>query len=53
MTDTTITHDQECENLPGGTYHGKTIGSLPIPCHCVARADGRALAERELKASRA
>ena len=42
-------HDSGCENLPGGEYHGKMIGGLPIPCHCPARAAGRARAEREIK----
>ena len=32
-------HDEECELLPGGAYHGRTIGNPPmqIPCHCLAR----------------
>jgi hypothetical protein len=42
------THDSNCENRPGGEYDGKTLAGRPIPCHCVARADGRARADREI-----
>jgi len=44
-------HDEQCENLPGGDYAGKTIGGRPIPCHCVAREHGRKLAQREIAAA--
>lgn len=41
------THDDSCENRPGGEYDGKLLGGRPIPCHCPARAQGiaRAIAE--------
>ena len=51
----TAEHDVRCEILPGGEYHGKTIGGgggyepMQIPCHCPARADGRRQAEREIR----
>jgi hypothetical protein len=41
-------HDSQCEQLPGGEYHNRTIGNPPmlIPCHCEARTAGRARATR-------
>jgi len=52
-------HDEKCENRPSGEYHGKTVGEVfggtctmtPIPCHCPARAAGKAQAEREISRS--
>lgn len=54
-----MSHDSQCENLPGGEYFGKTVGEVfggsstmtPIPCHCRAREDGRRQAEREARKS--
>lgn len=56
MTTPETRHDSQCENLPGGQYHGKTVGEVfggtstmtPIPCHCPARASGRIQAEAEM-----
>lgn len=47
-------HDTRCENLPGGKYAGRTIGTkaTPIPCHCSARAQGRDEAKRKLRNGR-
>jgi len=45
----TTTHDGRCENRPGGEYHGKTIGGRGIPCHCPARAEGRRLAQEDMR----
>lgn len=44
-------HDDQCEQRPGGKYHGRTIGNppMPIPCHCRARESGRQKAEREIR----
>ena len=47
--DRSMTHDERCENRPGGTYYGLTAtDGLPIPCHCAAREAGREAARRKL-----
>lgn len=45
-------HDERCELLPGGRYDGLLLAGLPVPCHCPARAEGIAQAERELARAR-
>ncbi len=44
-------HDSRCENLPGGSYHDRTIGR-PIPCHCVARRTATSTGRRAARAAK-
>jgi hypothetical protein len=47
-----VKHDAECEVRPGGAYYGRTVKytnpPMQIPCHCVAREQGRKQAQRRI-----